>query len=241
VTCALSLDAVSVCYWRGQRPLQMLREASMSVDAGEVVGVWGKAGGGKTTLLEVCAGVLRPDHGRVTIDGRDLASMSRRQVTELLQSTVGLATRQGPATPELSMADWIALGLMRHLDRGAARRRALQTLERVGLGGLAGEPWINLSDSERILVAIARAAVCEPKLLLIDDPTAGLDMVERLHLVNLLRAMAAATRVAIVMTASDMADLQGAQTVWSLVDGHLVGPPQESATVVELTRRGRHG
>jgi ABC-type molybdenum transport system ATPase subunit/photorepair protein PhrA len=114
-------------------------------------------------------------------------------------------------------------------------------MERVGLGALAGEPWRNLSDSERILMAIARAAVVEPKLLLIDDPTAGLDLVERLQLVELLRSMTATTGVAIVMTASDMADLQGVQSVWSLVDGHLVGPPQESATVVELPRQGRRG
>jgi putative ABC transport system ATP-binding protein len=234
----LSLDAVGVCYWRGQRPLQVLRDASMAVHAGELVGVWAKAGGGKTTLLEVCAGVVRPDQGRVTIAGQDLASLSRRQATELLQSTVGLATRQGPATPELSMTEWVALGLMRHLDRRAAQRRAREALERVGLGALAGEPWTNLSDSERILIAIARVAACEPELLLIDDPTAGLDMVERMQLVNLLRSMAAATRVAIVMTASDMADLQGVQTMWSLVDGHLVGPPQEAGTVVEFARRG---
>lgn len=237
----LALEGVGVCHWRGQRPVSVLREATMAVHAGELVGVWAKAGGGKTTLLEICAGVLRPDQGCVLIDGQDLSALGRRETTELLGRAVGLATRQGPAIPDLTMAEWVALGLMRHLDRRAARRRARQVLERVGLGGLAEEPWRNLSDSERILVAIARAVAGEPKVLLIDDPTAGLDLVERLHLLELLRSMTAATGVAIVMTASDMADLQGVQSVWSLVDGHLVGPPQESATVLELPRKSRRG
>lgn len=241
MTGRLALEGVEVCHWRGQRPVPVLREASMVVHAGELVGVWAKAGGGKTTLLEVCAGVLRPDQGRVVIDGQDLSALGRRDATELLGRAVGLATRQGPAIADLSMVEWVALGLMRHLDRRGASRRARQVLERVGLGALAEEPWRNLSDSERILVAIARAVVAEPKVLLIDDPTAGLDLVERLHLLELLRSMTAATGVAILMTASDMADLQGVQSVWSLVDGHLVGPPQETATVVELPRKSRRG
>src|SRR5262245_51412881 len=106
MTDVLELDGVGVCHWRGQRPLQVLRDASMRVDAGDLVGVWAKAGGGKTTLLEVCAGVRRPDDGRVTIDGCDLGTMPPRQVTELLQHTVGLATRKGPVTAELPMAEW---------------------------------------------------------------------------------------------------------------------------------------
>jgi len=241
VTCVLSLDGVGVCYWRGHRPLQVLRDASMHVHAGELVGVWAKAGGGKTTLLEVCAGVVTPEEGRVVINGQDLGGLGKRRTTELLQSTVGLATRQGPAIPDLPMVTWIALGLMRHLHRRDAERRARQAMGRVGLDALADEPWRNLSDSERILLAIARAAVCEPRLLLIDDPTSGLDMTERLHLLGLLRSMTSATGVAVVMAASDMADLQGVESVWSLVDGHLVGPPQESATVVELAQRSKRG
>lgn len=241
MTCVLSLEGVSVCYWRGHRPLQVLRDASMHVHAGELVGVWAKAGGGKTTLLEVCAGVVTPEQGRVLVDGCDLASLGKRRTSELLQSTVGLATRQGPAIPDLPMVTWISLGLMRHLDRREAERRARQAMRRVALDALADEPWRNLSDSERILVAIARAAVCEPKLLLIDDPTAGLDMAERLHLLDLLRSMTSTTGVAVVMAASDMADLQGVQSVWSLVDGNLVGPPQEPATVFELARHTRRG
>jgi putative ABC transport system ATP-binding protein len=240
VTRVLSLDSVDVCHWRGQRPVQVLRDASMDLHAGELAGVWAKARGGKTTLLEVAAGVLAPDRGRVLVDGRDLAGLTSRQTSELLHSAIGLATRQGPAISDLPVATWVALGLMRHVDRRTAEQRARQALERVGVGAVAGEPWRNLSDSERIHIAIARAVVCEPRLLLIDDPTAGLDMLERAELLDLLRSIATTTGVAILMSASDMADLQGVETVWSLVDGHLLGPPRQDATVVEFARRANH-
>jgi putative ABC transport system ATP-binding protein len=237
VTCVLSLDAVDVCYWRGPRPVPVLRAASMDLHAGELAGVWAKARGGKTTLLEVAAGVLVPDRGQVAVEGRDLAKLTSTQRSQLLHRAVGLATRQGPALPDLPVAEWIALGLMRYTDHRTAGQRASQALDRVGVGAVALEPWRNLSDSERILVAVARAVVCEPKLLLVDDPTAGLDMIERVALLDLLRSIAATTDVAILMTASDMADLQGVATVWSLVDGHLVGPPRQAATVVDIAPR----
>lgn len=221
--------------------MQVLRDASMSLDAGELAGVWAKAGGGKTTLLEVAAGIREPEDGRVVIEGRDLAELTARETSHVLHSSVGLATRQGPAVPDLPVAAWVELGLMCHVDRRSARQRARQVLERVGVGAVADEPWRHLSDSERILAAIARAVVCEPKLLLVDDPTAGLDMMERAGLLELLRSIATTTGVAILISASEMADLQGVETVWSLSEGYLLGPPRQAGTVVELTRRPKHG
>jgi putative ABC transport system ATP-binding protein len=241
MTTVLSLEEVSLCHWRGRRPLQVLRDASMSVDGGELAGIWAKAGGGKTTLLEIAAGVRAPDAGRVVIDGRDLAGLTSRQTSDLLHGSVGLATRQGPAVPDLPVSAWVELGLMSHVGRRVARQRARQVLERVGVGAVAEEPWRNLSDSERILVAIARAVVCEPKLLLVDDPAAGLDLLERVALVDLLRSIATTTGVGVLISASDMADLQGVESVWSLADGYLLGPPRTPAVVVDFAERARQG
>lgn len=241
MTQVLLIESVGVCYWRGRRPLQVLRDATLELEAGELAGVWAKAGGGKTTLLEIAAGVLAPDDGRVVIDGRELARQSPNETSELLYRYVGLATRQGPAFSDLTVSGWVELGLMCHVDRHTARQRARQVLERVGVGAVADEPWRNLSDSERISAAIARAVVCEPKLLLIDDPTAGLDMLERVALLDLLRSIATTTGVAILISASDMADLQGVESVWSLVDGYLLGPPRQEATVVDFARRTKQG
>jgi putative ABC transport system ATP-binding protein len=237
MTPVLELTGVSVCHWRGRRPLQVLQGVSMDLEAGELAGVWAKAGGGKTTLLEVAAGVVAPDEGRVAIDGRDVAMLLPRARRELLHDAIGLATRQGPEVADLPVVTWIELALLSHLPRAEARSRAIQVLERLGLNDVAAEPWGFLSDGERIRAAIARAVVCDPRLLLVDDPTSGLDPIEAMMLLDLLRSLAATTRTAILVTASDMADLQGVDAIWSLVGGHLVGPPRVSATVVDLASR----
>lgn len=237
MTAILALEAVSVCHWRGRRPLQVLQQVSMDLEAGELAGVWAKAGGGKTTLLEIAAGIVAPDDGRVLVDGHDLATLAPRARRELLHAAVGLATRQGPEVADLPVVAWIELALLSHLPRAAARERAIQVLERMQLNDVAAEPWGYLSDGERIRAAIARAVVCDPRLLLVDDPTSGLDPIEAMMLLDLLRSLATTTRTAILVTASDMADLQGVDAIWSLSGGHLVGPPRETATVVDLASR----
>lgn len=237
MTKALSLVSVGVCYWRGTRPVQVLRDASMEVDRGEVAGVWAKAGGGKTTLLEVAGGVLWPDEGRVVVAGHDLAELSARNLRVVLRDCVGLAAREGPQTADLSVASWVELRLLPRVERRTAAQRAREVLERVGLGEAGDEPWRNLSNRERILASIARAAIGGPKLLLVDDPATGLDMLECMEVLNLLRSFARETDAAVLVTASDMADLQGVESIWSLSDGYLMGPPRERASVVDLAER----
>lgn len=234
---ALSIDSVSVRYWRGKRPVQVLCNASMVIDPGEVAGVWAKAGGGKTTLLEIASGFLRPDEGRVVIAGRDLAELKARDLRRVVRDDVGLATREGPQTTDLSVAAWLELALIPRVGRRAVVREAREALERVGLGEVGDEPWNNLSNRERILASIARAMAGSPKLLLVDDPAAGLDMLESAEVLELLRGFARSTGVAVLVTASDMADLQGVESIWSLSDGYLVGPPREPASVVDLAQR----
>lgn len=237
MTPVLEIAAASVCHWRGRRPLQVLQRVSMDLEPGELAGVWAKAGGGKTTLLEVAAGVLAPDEGQVLIDGRDLAALTPRARRELLHAAIGLATRRGPEVADLPVVAWVELALLSHLPRATARARARLVLERMGLTDVVGEPWGYLSDGERIRAAIARAVVCDPRLLLVDDPTSGLDPIEAMMLLDLLRSLATTARTAILVTASDMADLQGVDAIWSLSGGHLVGPPRETATVVDLASR----
>lgn len=209
----------------------------MGVDPGEVAGVWAKAGGGKTTLLEVAGGVRPPDEGSVVVAGHALATMNERQRRAVLGDCVGYATRAGPETADLDVASWVELRLLARLGRRAAACRTREVLERVGVSEAAEEPWRNLSNRERILASIARALATEPKLLLVDDPAAGLAAMECLEILDLLRSFADGTGTAVLVTGSDMADLQGVESVWSLSDGCLVGPPREHASVVDLAER----
>jgi putative ABC transport system ATP-binding protein len=232
VTALLAFDAVSKRHWRGRRAVTVLGEESFELEAGELGAVWGGRGAGKTTLIELAAGLQAPDTGRISFDGRDVAQMSRREVSELLHVQVGIATRSGPVSHTLAAREWVAMPIMDRLAAREATRRAQLALERVGAGEVGPEPWRNLSDGERTLVAIARAMVRAPRLLLVDDPSTGLGLLERGEVVALLRSIAEQAGIAVLMTASDLAEVQGANVIWSLAGGRLTGRRAEGATVV---------
>jgi putative ABC transport system ATP-binding protein len=232
VTALLAFDAVSKRHWRGRRAVTVLDGGSLELSAGELGAVWGGRGAGKTTLVELAAGLQAPDAGHIFFDGRDVAQLSRREVSELLHVQIGIATRSGPVSHTLAAREWVAMPIMDRLAARDATRRAQLALERVGAGDVGAEPWRNLSDGERTLVAIARAMVRAPRLLLVDDPSTGLGLLERGEVVALLRSIAEQARIAVLMTASDLAEVQGASVIWSLAGGRLTGRRTEGATVV---------
>jgi ABC-type lipoprotein export system ATPase subunit len=228
----LAFDAVSKRHWRGRRPVTVLEQSSLELEAGELGAVWGGRGAGKTTLIELAAGLQDPDAGRILFDGRDIALLSRRQIGELLHEQIGIATRTGPASQALAVREWVSMAIMDRLPTREATRRTQLVLERVGAGEVAGEPWRDLSDGERTLVSIARAMVRAPRLVLVDDPSAGLGLLERGAIVGLLRSIAEDAGVSVLMTAGDLTDVQGAAVTWSLAAGRLAGRRAEGATIV---------
>jgi ABC-type multidrug transport system ATPase subunit len=219
----LQVRAVSVSYWRGHRPVQALDKVSFDLAAGEFGGVWGDRGAGKTTLVRTVAGLLAPDRGEVVFDGgplRDGAGDPR--------SSIGFASRSGPLLEDLAVEEWIATSV---LD-GRAWRDALASargvLERVGAEATGGERWRDLSDSERMMAAVAHAIVRRPRLLVVDDPVAGMGVVGRAAVMELLRSIAD-EGVAVLMTAGDVTDFHGANRIWGLEAGRLDGPPARPA------------
>ena len=241
MTTLLAFEAVSKRHWRGRRAVNVLHDGSFEMENGELGAIWGGRGAGKTTVIELAAGLQAPDGGRILFDGRDLASLSRRQTSELLHAQIGIATRTGPASQTLAARDWVAMAIMDRLAARDATRRAQLTLERVGAGDIAAEPWGRLSDGERTLAAIARAIVREPRLLLVDDPSAGLGLLERRAIVDLLRSIAEQAGAGVLMTASDLTEVQGATVVWSLAGGRLTGGRAREATVLPFPGASAHG
>jgi ABC-type multidrug transport system ATPase subunit len=238
VTPLLTLDAVTVRHWRGRRPVQVLDGASLELEAGEFGGVWGDRGSGKTTLAKVVTGVLSPDSGRVAFAGYDLVDGARQRRNGALHAQIGLATRRGPEFEDLAAETWIASTMLNSLSWPAALARARLALERVGAADIGDEPWRHLSDGERMLVAIGQAIVRGPRLLVVDDPVAGLSTQRRAEVMELLHAIAA-EGVAVLMTAADLVELQGLDRIWSLEDGRLHGPPSRPmATVVPFRGTG---
>jgi ABC-type multidrug transport system ATPase subunit len=219
----LQVCAVSVCHWRGHRPVQALDEVSFDLSAGEFGGVWGDRCAGKTTLVRTVAGLLAPDRGEVRFEGRPLRAGAGDP-----RSPIGFASRSGPLLEDLAVEEWIATIVLEGRTWRAALADARAVLERVGVGTLGGERWRDLSDGERMLAAIAHAIVRHPRLLVVDDPVAGMGVVGRAAVMELLRSIAD-DGVAVLMTAGDVAEFHGANRIWGLEAGRLDGPPARPA------------
>jgi ABC-type lipoprotein export system ATPase subunit len=224
VEALLSLDSVSRSFWRGPAEVRVLAGASLEVCAGELVAVWGRRGAGKTTLLRIAAGLETPDRGSVRFDGKDLSTLSEHGHASLRRGHLAWARRAGPRS-ELSMLDYVALPLLVAHGRRQAARRADEALRRVGMAQCAGQYWGSLSDGERALVAIAHGIARAPRLLLVDDPTANLDVREREEVVVLLRSLVEQTGLAVLMTVPDMPTALHSHQLRALSGGRLVAPP----------------
>jgi branched-chain amino acid transport system ATP-binding protein len=166
--------------------LQALSEVTFSVSRGEIVGLIGPNGAGKTTLFSTLVGLVRPDAGTVTLDGKDLAGLKPHTVAGLGMTK----TFQNVALfAESSVLDNVlTAGLLRH-GVDAARREALDCLDRVGLRAVAHKQAGNLSFPERARVELARALCTAPKILLLDEVMAALNHAEMGEIIRLIRSL----------------------------------------------------
>jgi ABC-type lipoprotein export system ATPase subunit len=233
----LSLDGVRKRYARGYREVEALAGIDLEVAPGDFVAIWGGSRSGKTTLLRVAAGIETPDAGAVTFDGEDLAARSRRARARLLLTDIGCVWQTGHITRGLSVLDHVALPRFKERTHAQARREAHELLERVGTPQAASARWHELTDGERTRVALAHALIRRPRLLLADEPTANLNMIEREQVLGVLRSVADEAGVAIMMTAPDAPNLLQSHRLMSLDGGRLIKPRSEQrGTLIDFPR-----
>jgi putative ABC transport system ATP-binding protein len=157
---------------------EALRGVGLEVESGEAVAVTGPSGSGKSTLLLCLAGILRPESGEVSFDGRRIDRMSEAERSVLRRREFGIVLQFGQLLPELTAVQNVALPLL--LDghgRVASQRAATSWLERFGVADLADAPPSELSGGEQQRVAVARALVTGPTVVFADEPTGALDTV----------------------------------------------------------------
>jgi iron complex transport system ATP-binding protein len=202
----------------------VLKDIFLEVDRGDLVGILGPNGSGKTTLLKLLGGVLPPASGSVTLDGRPLTEWSRREIARRIAFVP-----QETATPfDFTVLDIVLMGRFPHLgtfalegpeDLAIARR----ALESTGTAAFEGRAFSTLSGGEKQRVVVASALAQSPELLLLDEPTASLDIGHQIEVQTLLRRLNADSGVTMVLSTHDL-NLAAAlcRRLVLLKDGHVL-------------------
>ena len=207
----------------GGRPLTVLRDLDLSVEAGEMVAIVGASGVGKSTLLHVLGALDRVDQGRIVIDGTDLTSLPDDQIVAFRNRRVGFVFQFHHLLPEFSALENAEMPMrIARVPMADARPRAEEILRRVGLAErLPHRPGM-LSGGEQQRVAVARALVMHPSILLADEPTGDLDEATADTLHALLREMHDAYGLTSVIATHNPRLAAACDRVVRLVGGQLV-------------------
>lgn len=172
----LDVRGIFKSYTHGGRTLEILRDLDLSLRAGEMVAVVGASGVGKSTLLHVLGGLDRPDAGSISIGDTHLGALSDAEVVSFRNRSVGFVFQFHHLLPEFSAVENVEMPLrIARVPLAEARPRAEELLRRVGLGERTTHRPGMLSGGEQQRVAVARALVMKPALLLADEPTGDLD------------------------------------------------------------------
>lgn len=218
----LKVAEVSKRYEDDHGRVDVLAGVSLQVDPGELVCLYGASGSGKTTLLHVIAGLITPDAGTVWIDGEEVSLQSEAARARLRLSRIGVVFQSDNLIPELAAWENVALPLL-GLGHSTAEARGLSmaALEWVGMAGLADRPPDRLSGGERQRVGIARGIVGDRRVLVADEPTGALDSDTSVMLFELLRKLAAAHALAVLVATHDPLALPFASQTLAIRDGRV--------------------
>lgn len=214
------LEAVSKTYGR----VQVLQPTGLEVADGEFLTILGPSGSGKTTILRMIGGFVQPTSGRILFDGTDVTGQPphRRPFNTFFQDYA--------LFPHMSVAENVAYGLrVRGMGRAEARARAAETLDLVGLSGMLERRPAQLSGGQRQRVALARTIICEPKLVLLDEPLSALDAELRHHMQGFLKDLQRRLATTFLFVTHDQEEaITMADRIVVMSQGRIeqVGPPR---------------
>jgi len=233
----IRLHGVTKEYRQGRERIRALDVIDLTVEPGEFVSVVGPSGSGKSTMLQLMGGLDRPSTGEVLVAGRSLARLSEDEVTIFRRRHVGFVFQTFNLLPALTAAENVGLPLLLDGQRMRDLRvRVERLLELVGLGARAGHRPDELSGGEMQRVAVARALVTDPLLLLADEPTGNLDRATGDTILDLIRSANRERGQTVVLVTHDPhAAAYGHRTV-TVRDGRIVEETRPAAGVEQHGR-----
>lgn len=196
----IRVDEVSMAY----RSSKILDAVSLSIRKGSVVTLLGPNGCGKTTLLKIINNLLKPDRGKVLVEGRDVVSMPAHRLARIM----GYVPQGHRISFPFKVRDVVITGRMPYIPAfSSPKREDLERTEQVmaltGISGLADRPYTQISGGERQLVMIARAMAQQPSVLLLDEPTSYLDFKNQIETLKMIKEISRSRDVTVVMTLHD--------------------------------------
>ncbi|MBM4203596.1 MAG: ABC transporter ATP-binding protein [Gammaproteobacteria bacterium] len=221
---ALDASGLAKAYVQGQTRVPVLEHVDLRIRAGELVAMVGRSGSGKSTLLHVLAGLDEADKGRVLIRGEDMTAADVNGRAAIRNRNLGFVYQMHHLLPEFTAEENVAMPLRLGGQPASVAGSAAQVmLEAVGLAHRTTHRPAELSGGERQRVAVARALVARPALILADEPTGNLDRDNAAHVLELMRNLCREQGIGILIATHDSAVTQGVDRVVSLEGGRLSG------------------
>lgn len=228
----LELQNINKTYLQGKLEVPVLKNISLSVEEGEYLAIMGPSGSGKTTLMNIIGCLDLPTDGTYTLGSESILGSSESKLSEIRLSTIGFVFQSFNLLPRQSATDNVALPLLyAGVSKRARRERAIQALERVGLGDRVDFKPNQLSGGQCQRVAIARAIVNNPKILLADEPTGALDSQSGAQIMELFQTLND-EGVTVIMITHDHDVANHAKRVLRILDGRF---ESENNTAAEVT------
>jgi len=220
----LSVEKVTKTFRQGDRVVTGLDSIDLEVEQGQFLAIMGASGSGKSTLLHLMAGLAKPDTGSIRVNGSDLGLMPDRELTIFRRRNIGLIFQSFNLIPTLTAEENIALPLMLEGSNGrVAREKVQQLLDNLGIADRRTHRPDSLSGGEQQRVAIGRALVTDPAVILADEPTGNLDSANSRAVCELLRDLSLMHNKTIVMVTHEPVVGAYAREVAVIRDGRMVG------------------
>jgi ABC-type lipoprotein export system ATPase subunit len=227
-------------YHMGETLIRAVDGVSLAVHAGEFVALLGSSGSGKSSVLNLIAGLDRPTSGSVIVRDRDLAKLSREDLAKYRLHVVGMVFQSFNLIASMTLAENVELPLrLAEVDRSERQGLSQRALERVGLGARMNHRPSELSGGEQQRAALARALINRPQLLLADEPTGNLDSHTGTEIMEMLRQFNRELGMTVVMVTHERALAERyTQRMIFLADGKIIDEKTNAAPVAALDEQG---
>lgn len=226
----ISIERMDKIYKNGALEVQALFDIDLEIEEGEFTAVMGPSGSGKSTLMNILGCLDRPTTGRYRLEGEDIGTLTDNQLAEIRNKKIGFIFQTFNLLPRYTALHNVELPMVyAGVRRGERRRRAIDCLERVGLGDRWRHHPNELSGGQRQRVAIARALVNNPSLILADEPTGNLDSQSGQEIISILKGLHQ-RGITIILVTHDQGVATNANRIIRFFDGRIVADEIRSET-----------